>query len=698
MFPVGGKEIFWMKNCQITEKVTRIFLLTLLCLWVAVPSPSAQSQEAPEQEQAGQAAVQDKNHVSSQQKSAETSAVMDPMVVTATRIETPASQVTKSVSLVTSEDRDDQQQYFLPELLDNEPGVNFRQNGGIGQYSTISIRGVPSTYTQFQYNGFPLRDAADTQSTFSYFTEDIYGGGNLRQIEVLKGPQSTLYGSQAMGGVINILPETWKQGVGGNIRSEFGPNNTFIETSALHYGQDKYYFNFNPTYITTDGEKNGGPNGYYYRNRGFSTGAGYRLTPDMNLEFSSIFADTDLAMSKITPSLDRNGNLITNIADPDKHREGQMAQYGLKLNDDVSTFWNYSIKAAYTETQRHYYESSVDANHSNYDGSTDYLETQHNFNITDWLGLVVGADYEKDYYDGQEPRNPYINDYAPEYYKQNWYSWDMFSQASLKLLDKSLFLNFGGRSNNPEAFDPKTVGEASAAYLFKQTGTKIHGQIGSGYRTPSLYEIYGGYLFNGQLITIGNPNLTPEKSLGYEFGVEQAVFDGIVKLGVNWFHTDFDNLIIYDGVSNKYMNADKGSTEGFETYANAMPLEWLKLDFAYTYADPQYQTAGGQWERQEYMPRNKMSSSLTFFLPYDLTAFLHATWQDAKVVPLYNASYDSVRWNEPSSTTVDAAVTYTFLKHYQIFLRAENLLDEHYTESAYLMPGRSIYGGVKLMF
>jgi vitamin B12 transporter len=98
------------------------------------------------------------------------------------------------------------------------------------------------------------------------------------------------------------------------------------------------------------------------------------------------------------------------------------------------------------------------------------------------------------------------------------------------------------------------------------------------------------------------------------------------------------------------------------------------------------------------MPRNKISGLVTFYLPYDLTASLNLTWRDAKVVPLYDSDYNEVRWSEPSSTTVAAAVTYTLFKHYQLFMRAENLINEHYTENGYLMPGRSIYGGVNLMF
>jgi vitamin B12 transporter len=264
-------------------------------------------------------------------------------------------------------------------------------------------------------------------------------------------------------------------------------------------------------------------------------------------------------------------------------------------------------------------------------------------------------------------------------------------------MDESLFFNFGGRFNYPEEFDSRLVGEASAAYLFKDFGTKIHGHIGSGYRTPSLYEIYGGYLSNGNLITIGNPDLKPEESLGYEFGVEQAVLGEKVKVGLTWFHTDFDQLITYDGLANRYANADRARSEGIETYLAIAPWKWMRLNFAYTYADSEVEDKE-QWVRRTYLPRNKVSSVVTFLLPCDLTTSLRVSWQDEKIVPLYDPNFNSVRWEEPSVVTVDAAATYTFLKRYSAFLRVENILDEDYTESGYVMAGRSVLGGVKLTF
>jgi len=146
--------------------------------------------------------------------------------------------------------------------------------GGPGQLSTISIRGAGPQHTQFQYNGFPLRDAADTQSALQYFIEDLYSGSNLKQVEVLKGTQSALYGSQAMGGVVNIVPEKWKKGFGFEWRNEMGAYNTFVENGRMFYGQDRFYLDFNPLLVHSDGTKNGGTDDYFYDNMGFTAGVG----------------------------------------------------------------------------------------------------------------------------------------------------------------------------------------------------------------------------------------------------------------------------------------------------------------------------------------------------------------------------------------------------------------------------------------
>ncbi|WP_419658709.1 BtuB1: vitamin B12 transporter, cobalamin receptor [Desulfosarcina variabilis str. Montpellier] len=623
---------------------------------------------------------------------------IEEMVVTDTRTETPMAETTKSVDVIYASDREEQQQYFLPELIDNQPGVYLKRNGGIGQFSTISIRGSGAQDVQYQYNGLPLRDAADTQSTMQYFIEDMYGSSNLERVEILKGTNSTLYGSQAMGGVINIMPRKWHAEPVVEWRSEIGPDSTYIGNALLAYGQEKYYVDFNPIYVTTDGEDYGGEDSYEYDSKGFTLGAGFKPTDQTALEFSTLFSDNDLVLSANSPSLDADGNLIKNQASSEKHRESLLYQLGLAWSHAVTNAYNYTLKGSYGATERHYFWSQTDGDQSNYDGNTTYLEMQHNLDAAEWLTLTVGADYEEAVYDGREPRNKYAGDYSAVDYDESWGSWDAFAQAQTNFLQRSLFFTLGGRYNNHEEFDDQAVWEASGAYILQATDTKFHAHVGSGYRTPSLYEIYGGYLSNGTLITIGNPDLTSEESFGYEFGVDQPVFNGRVSIGATYFITEYDDRIIYDGTLNRYENASEAEASGVEAYLRLTPWQMLKVDLAYTYVDSKYKAdkTATQWTRKEYLPRNTFDLLVTFTPVEPLTLTCDVSWQDEKVVKLNDPSYTTVRWEEDAVTTVDLAASYKLLKFMDVFARVENLFDEDYTESGYCMPGMTVYGGVKL--
>jgi len=623
----------------------------------------------------------------------------EDIVVTASRTETRLQETTKSIDIVDSADREELQQYFLPELLDNEPGIFFRTNGGLGQFSNISIRGAGSQYTQYQYNGMPLRDAADTQTTMQYFIEDMFGGSNLDRVEILKGTNSTLYGSQAMGGVINIIPRKWQSGLSAEWRNEFGPNRSYITNGRVAYGQDKYYVDFNPMYITTDGENYGGPNGYWYDNTGATFGAGVKPTDKTTLEFSGIFADTDLALGS-TPALDSNGNLVKNQAYADQHREGQMYQVGLNWTQTISSLWDFSLKGSQGATERHYFWSQTNGDQSNYDGETKYVEMQHNLHMSEWLTLNLGADYEQSDYEGREPKNKYAGDYTTANFDESWNSKDAFAQAQLALLERSLFINLGGRYNDHEQFDSEAVWETSVAYLVKATDTKVHAHVGTGYRTPGLYEIYGGYLSGGTLVTVGNPDLQPEESIGYELGVDQSFADGKVRLGATYFKTKFDDMIIFDNLNYRYENASEGENSGVETYVRLQPWKLVRFDLAYTYIDSRYKAdqSATDWTRKEYLPRNKVDFVVTFYPIDKLTLAVDVKWQDEKIVPLYDPSYNKVRWEESDSTTVNLAATYKALQNIDLFARIDNLFDKDYTESAYCMPGFAVYGGMKLHF
>ena len=621
----------------------------------------------------------------------------EDMVVTANRSEISREETTKSISVFGSEDRDEQQRYFLPELMDNEPGVFLRRNGGLGQWTNVSIRGAGGQHTQFQYNGMPLRDAADTQSTLQYFVEDMFSGSNLDRVEILKGTNSVLYGSQAMGGVINLIPQKWQSGLAASFRNEIGPDSTYIGNLRMAYGTERWYIDLNPLYVTTDGEDYGGKDSYEYENTGGTFAAGFRPTEDTALELNGLISDTDLTLGS-SPSLDALGNIVKNQAQKDRHRESLIAQVGLNWTQRVSALWDYTLKGSYSETERHYFWSATPGDRSNYDGDTWYLEMQHNLHFTDWLTLNLGADYEDVTYEGREPADQYGGDFTPVNTKESWHSGDVFGQGQLAFLDRTLLFNLGTRLNSHEKFDEKAVWELSGAYLFKDVGTKLHAQLATGYRTPSLYEVYGGYVSMGQLITIGNKDLQPEESIGYEIGLDQSLWDGKLQAGLAWFHTDFDDLITFDGFENRYVNAGEAKTEGVEASLKLQPWNWMRLGLAYTYASPKYKNNNREWTRSEYLSRNKLNATLTLYPLDKLTFSLGLRWQDNKIVPLYDPSYNQVRWEEDDVVIVNLAASYRPIDHVEIFARVENLFDKDYTEAAYCMPGMTAYGGVKLTY
>ena len=622
---------------------------------------------------------------------------LETVVVSGTKTEVPLDQTTKSINVIRGEEMEEFQQFFLPALMSNQPGVYLKRNGGLGQYATISIRGAGTQHTQFQYNGMPLKDVADTQSAFQYFIEDMFGSENVDRVEILKGTNSTLHGSQAMGGVINIVPKKSVDGFEGSLRNEFGANSTYLGHGRIGWGNETAYIDFNPSFITTDGEDYGGAESYFYDQKGFALGSGFDLSDSIGIQLTAIATDADLALGT-SPSLDSSGSLVKNQATRDEHRESKMYQVGMNWNHSVTDIWDYAIKGTHGETERHYFWTAVSGDQSNYDGESTYLEMQHNLDVASWLTVSLGADWEEQVYDGQEPRNKYAGDYTLVLYNETWESWDSFGLLQGSFLDDSLLVNLGSRYNDHDRFGGKTVWEASAAYLFKAAGTKLHTHVGTGYRTPSLYETYGGYLSGGTLVTIGNPDLVPEESLGWEVGIEQHLMDRKLTLNLTYFETEFDDLIIY--YINRYENASEAENKGVEASATFEPLKSLKLSLAYTHMESKYKenATATAWTRKEYMPEDMVDFTVVWKATDKLTLSGDLSWQGEKIVPLYDASYNQIRWEEGDTFTMDVSANYAFTDWISLFARADNLFDRDYTESGYQMPGLTVQGGFKLSF
>jgi Outer membrane receptor for ferrienterochelin and colicins len=149
----------------------------------------------------------------------------------------------------------------------------------------------------------------------------------------------------------------------------------------------------------------------------------------------------------------------------------------------------------------------------------------------------------------------------------------------------------------------------------------------------------------------------------------------------------------------RYENAKEGESSGVETSIRLHPWKLVRFDLAYTYIDSRSKAdQDADWSRNTYLPRNKVDFIVTFYPMDKLTMAVDVNWQDEKIVPLYDAGWNSVRWEEDGVTTVNLSTTYKALQNMDLFARVDNLFDKAYTESGYCMPGISVYGGLKVHF
>ncbi len=628
------------------------------------------------------------------------------MVVTATKTEVSVEKITKSVNVITKKDFDDAKEAYLPEFLDNLPGVFVKRNGSAGQFTTVSVRGIPSSYTQFQFNGIPLNDSASTQGDASFFIEDMYIPSNISRVEVLKGTGSSLYGSRAIGGVINILPGKSSQGIHGELSTEYGGKKQFTVKGGVSYGAGDFYINLNPTYVWSEGTtKEGVDDTQFYKNLGLSAMMGYDFGK-IQVDLATLNYKTDLGLGT-TPNLDAALKLVPG-GDPvdDKHREGLLSTTGLKVAHRVFDNWDYELKGSYTNTDRHYFWGANSNNKSYFDGEDFIFDMQHNVAVNDFILLSLGADHQIQKLVDKSPTDAKGPDGFPNTGDEDWtvhvhdvkyHTSDVYGLLQVSFLDDMVNLNLGGRFVMPEKFDNQFVYDASSALSLKDLGVKIHAAISSGYRMPSLYELYGGYLSSGVFVVIGDENLEPEKSINYEAGVEYDVLN-IAKTGLTFFYTDFEDKLIYNGAISKYDQAGgEAFSKGFEAFFNARFSSLAKFNLAYTFLKAQYKaTKADDFEDAAYTPKHKLTATLTVYPIKNLTTFIRASYRSALNFTLRDPSWTSHDYEEDGVISFDCNVAYKVVEYVDLWLRCENLLGKDYTEGGYQMPGREIYGGLKL--
>ncbi len=582
------------------------------------------------------------------------------IVITPNYVPTALGEVGSSVSVITAAEIERLPTVSVAQLLRTVPGVTVTESGGVGSQALVSIRGTESQHTLVLIDGVRANDPSTTRDEFDF---SILNTNDIERIEVLRGPQSALYGSDAIGGVINII--TKKPG---------GPPRLNASVEGGSYGTRQV----NLSGGTSAGDLSLFSSGSYFATDGFSrVGNRDKGEPDSTEKFSGSIrgafdpgdgtrfefggngyhqdSEIDAGSTMDLPGYEANRDLFSGFA------KFSFPTFGGRASDSINFF--------VTNNNRQYVEPKTTYD---YVGSTIGVEYQKLINLGNAGSLLGGTRVEGQTATGNQSglTDPTFDNSALLYAGYLLYQLPVGERLSL---------SFAGRYDGAADQDGFTTGRATAHYALPEIGAAIRGSIGTGAKRPTPFQL--GY----------NPDLQAETSVGGDLGIEKSLFDGRFTISATGFWNKIDHMIDWDFSLppwGNYSNIDKVQTSGVEIGATAMIVPGvLNAKGTYTYLDARNLTTDLQLGRRA---RNTGSLSLVYTGIRNLEASVMATY----VGPRYDDDANTVKLDP--YTRVDLSANYRLNSTTTIYGRVENLLDTAYQDAqGYNSAGLSAYAGLK---
>lgn len=596
------------------------------------------------------------------------------VIVTAAKMETYQGETGSSSTVISEEDMDKSGKKSVQEALRNIPGVSVMQSGSFGATVYVYLRGANIGHTLTLVDGVEVKDPMQMSGGFFDFAH--LTANNIERVEIIRGAQSTVYGSDAIGGVINVI--TKKGGDGKpkfEISSEGGSHDTFRESMGISGGAKETNYSFSMSRIDSTGiskardgaEKDG------YENIAISSSLNSKIFDNSGLDIVLRYTDAKVDLDDGGYDDDINSTAWW------KNIMGKAS-----FNQAINSIWDYKLSFSCSQTRRKYKDDPdpahrKDNTHNWYEGGIKKLEWQHNISLIDWDTLTCGFEYEEErgIKDGRQA--------SDRFDRRKLENKSCYLQNQFKLLD-NLFITPGLRTDYYQLFGAETTYKVSAAYIIPQTGARLKGNLGTGFKSPSLYQLYSSY---------GSVNLSPEESKSFDFGFEQNLWEERVFFGITHFHNDFKNIIDFDlnrtsPTYYKYVNIGRAETEGFEGEFLFKLLQDLEIGLNYTCLDTKDKNSGRKLAK-------RIENQAGFNINW---VFMEKGNFNIETISAGHSWNDSANTEKVKPyTKVDIYASYDLTENFQIFGKAENLFDRKYAEiCGYAAEGQSFYGGCKAFF
>lgn len=611
------------------------------------------------------------------------------LVITANRTPEPLSQTGSAISVISEDTLATSNPGSLADALRTVPGVDVSENGGPGGTASVRLRGANTGQTLVMIDGIRINDptAASGDFDFAMFTPSA-----IARIEVLKGPQSALYGSDAIGGVINIITRQGSGPAQSSLRTEAGSYGTVVTNGSVTGSSGPWSYAF-----TGGGAHSNGFSRYGYRipaieakfpslerdgydRLGGSARIGYDAGEGVRLDFSVLSSFTRAAYDQASGSFPDTPSTSSKLFE-------QIS--GRATFDTLDGRLTHSINVFATRVDRSFNDVTY---------KTNTLPKNTTSIVSDYVGDSIGAEYQGTLKMGgagtlifgsrtqHENGNTYTTPVLPlpgirtEQFAGTQEINSLFALWQLPIGER-LNITIGGRSDNVANVARFETWRATAAYTISETGTKLRASAGTGAKAPTLYQLYAPIY--------GNSGLSAEQSFGYDAGIDQSLLDGQLTLSLTGFSNTFSNMINFDSAAQRYFNVARAETSGIEFGSDLAILPgYASLKTAYTYMHAvDLKTNLMLQRRPEHLARVALSITPT------------PQWLIEPRVLAVSRRYSGNNETSPldSYVRVDIYTEYKIDANWKVFARGENILNERYQEILnYGTTGPAAYAGLNV--
>ena len=669
----------------------------------------------------------------------------ETIVVVASGTPQRVDEVSKAVTILDGQQLEDKRELTLPEALRGTPGLRVQQQGSYGSLTSIRLRGQRNFDTALLLDGLRVRDASDINGSALPFITDLLPA-NLDRVEILRGSGSSIYGTNAIGGVINLVPKTGTgsprfeasveggslslfrerlQGSGGvGQRAGFSFGVTRLDVRRGVDGNDEY------------GDTAGGARFQFEATPSITVAANFYGTlsnarvNDNPLALPAAFAPGE-QYERAQPGI----NFQPDFNNPDQGRRNRLLVGSLRFTQRASEAFSYSVAYQRVATRRRNYNGPlVDPRFAAFypfgdfefvglnSGSIDTLDGRANFRLGRSHLITAGFEFER-----ESLFQNFISAFTSgDGTTDRQRTFAVFGQDQIYLLDDRLQISIGIRAqayriraadrpgflSGVEA-EGSITGDGSIAYFIRSTGTKLRAHVGNGFRAPSLFERFGEGSFSGAgFVRFGDPTLRAEQSISADGGFDQRLFNDRLRFGATYFYTRLQRTVTFEsfaadplgvGRFGGYVNNPGGLARGLETYFEAAPFRRTELRASYTYTNSDRSVPPSGLQREFVIPHHQLGLSLNqryraFVFNFDLNR------TGAYVAPVFENDFPFRRaiLNFKGYTKADLFLSYERVLTERVrlifFGGAENLFDEEYYENGFRAPGALGRGGASVRF